>query len=233
MNKTRKLIEELWKENPEASNAELARLAQDAGCTVNERSLRRQAASVKAGTSSVKKIVDSSKSSIAATNLKSETENADGSKELSYRGTTSIQSMEEAIDFFDIDTDVWEVTSWTANSWDAGDKTNYQVKLKLGRISSEYSIDAVKTLKKEYKQAVTKVKSRKVKGSGVGIAVLSDFHIGAKVQDMVQTDDFSYEVVADRLQQAADQINRQGYKTVEVALLGDFIETITGLNHMN
>jgi len=233
MNKTRKLIEELWKENPEASNAELARLAQDAGCTVNERSLRRQAASVKAGTSSVKKIVDSSKSSIAATNLKSETENADGSKELSYRGTTSIQSMEEAIDFFDIDTDVWEVTSWTANSWDAGDKTNYQVKLKLGRISSEYSIDAVKTLKKEYKQAVTKVKSRKVKGSGVGIAVLSDFHIGAKVQDMVQTDDFSYEVVADRLQQAADQINRQGYKTVEVALLGDFIETFTGLNHMN
>lgn len=233
MNKTRKLIEKLCKENPEASNAEIARLAQDAGSTVHERSLRRQAASVKAGTTSVKKTIGSSKSSAAATNLRSETENADGSKELSYRGTQSIQSMEEAISFFDIDTDVWEVTSWTANSWDAGNKTNYQVKLKLGRISSEYSLDAVKELKKEYKQAVTKVKSRKVKGNGVGIAVLSDFHIGAKVQDMVQTDDFSYEVVADRLQQAADQINRQGYKKVEVALLGDFIETFTGLNHMN
>lgn len=233
MNKTRKLIEKLCKENPEASNAEIARLAQDAGSTVHERSLRRQAASVKAGTTSVHKTIGSSKSSAATTNLRSETENADGSKELSYRGTQSIQSMEEAISFFDIDTDVWEVTSWTANSWDAGDKTNYQVKLKLGRISSEYSLDAVKELKKEYKQAVTKVKSRKVKGNGVGIAVLSDFHIGAKVQDMVQTDDFSYEVVADRLQQAADQINRQGYKKVEVALLGDFIETFTGLNHMN
>jgi len=233
MNNTRKIVEKLLQENPDASNAEIARLAIDAGCSIHERGLRRMAASLKAGTSSVKKTIDSSKSSVAADNLKSETENADGSKELSYRGTTSIQSMEEAIDFFDIDTDVWEVTSWTANSWDAGAKTNYQVKLKLGRISSEYSVDAVKALKKEYKQAVTKVKTRKVKGVGTGVAVLSDFHIGAKVQDMVQTDDFSYDVVADRLQQAADQINRQGYKKVEVALLGDFIETFTGLNHMN
>jgi hypothetical protein len=50
---------------------------------------------------------------------------------------------------------------------------------------------------------------------------------------MMQTDDFSYEVVVDRLKQAADQINRMGYKKVEIALLGDFIETFTGLNHMN
>ena len=148
MNKTRKLVEKLLAENPDASNAEIARLAQDAGCNTHERGIRRMAASLKAGTSSTAKTIGSSKSSAVATNLKSETENADGSKDLSYRGTTSIQSVEEAIDFFDIDTDVWEVTSWTANSWDAGEKTNYQVKLKLGRISSEYTLDAVKELKK-------------------------------------------------------------------------------------
>ena len=231
---TRKLVEQLVTDNPTASNAEIARLATQAGSTKTERNLRKMAASVKDGTPSVKNVVDNSKSSIAATNLKSETSNADGSKELSYKGAKSITSMEEAIEFFEIDTEKWQVSSWTANSWDAGDNTNYQVKLKLAPTEvDEVTAEAVETIIDSYKTAVTKVKSRKVKGVGTGIAVLSDFHIGAKVEDMVQTDDFSYEVVADRLQQAADQINRQGYKKVEVALLGDFIETFTGLNHLN
>jgi hypothetical protein len=231
---TRKLVEQLVNDNPTASNAEIARLAIQEGSTKTERNLRKMAASVKGGTPSVKNVVDNSKSSIAATNLKSETSNADGSKELSYKGAKSITSMEEAIEFFEIDTEKWQVSSWTANSWDAGDNTNYQVKLKLAPTEvDEVSAEAVETIIDSYKVAVTKVKSRKVKGVGTGIAVLSDFHIGAKVEDMVQTDDFSYDVVADRLQQAADQINRQGYKKVEVALLGDFIETFTGLNHMN
>lgn len=236
MNITRKLVRGLLKDSPEASNAEIARLAQDAGSTINERTLRKHAASERSGTTNLEHVVDNSKSSAVSDNLKSETCNSDGSKELSYKGTTSIQSMEEAISFFDIDTDVWQVTSWTANSWDAGAKTNYQVKLKLGPISTEdteYDEKTVDTLISAYADAVHKVTPRKVKGKGVGVAVLSDFHIGAKVHDMAQTDDFSYEVVADRLQQAADQINRMGYKKVEVALLGDFIETFTGLNHMN
>jgi len=228
---TRKLVTKLVKDNPEASNAEIARLAIAAGTTRTERTIRKMAASVKAGTSSLKKVVDNSKSSVTADNLTSVQANADGSKEFSYKGSQSITSLDEAIEFFEVDTTKWQVSSWTCNSWDAGDKTNYQVKVKLDPIGPA-NIDLT-DVQEAYVASVRKVKARKAKGAGTGVAVISDFHIGAKVTDMLQTDDFSYDVVVDRLNQAALQINRLNYKKVEVAMLGDFIETFTGLNHMN
>ena len=228
---TRKLVTQLVKDNPEASNAEIARLAIAAGANITERTLRKMAASVKSGTESVHQVVDNSKSSTIADNLTSIQSNEDGSKEFSYKGSRSITSLDEAIEFFEVDTAKWQITSWTCNSWDAGDKTNYQVKVKLAPIGPA-DIDLT-DVKDAYVKSVRKVKTRKVKGAGTGVAVISDFHIGAKVTDMLQTDDFSYDVVVDRLNQAALQINRLNYKKVEVAMLGDFIETLTGLNHMN
>ena len=228
---TRKLVTKLVKDNPEFSNAEIARVAMEMGSTVSERQLRKMAASAKAGTSSIKTVVDNSKSSVASDNLTSIQSNDDGSRELAYKGSRSITSLDEAIEFFEVDTDKWSVSSWTCNSWDAGDKTNYQVKVKLAPIGPA-DVD-LSGLQEAYTESVRKVKPRKVKGAGTGVAVLSDFHIGAKVTDMLQTDDFGYDVVVDRLDQAAQQINRMNYKKVEVAMLGDFIETFTGLNHMN
>lgn len=228
---TRKLVTQLVKDNPEASNAEIARLANAAGANITERTLRKMAASVKSGTESVHQVVDNSKSSTIADNLTAIQSNEDGSKELSYKGSRSITSLDEAIEFFEVDTTKWQITSWTCNSWDAGDKTNYQVKVKLALIGPA-DVDLT-DVKDAYVKSVRKVKTRKVKGAGTGVAVIADFHIGAKVTDMLQTDDFSYDVVVDRLNQAALQINRLNYKKVEVAMLGDFIETFTGLNHMN
>ena len=229
---TRELVTELMRDNLNESNSGLARIAQqDERCTVSERQIRAMASSIRGGTTSSHMPNPAATSSVK-NNLKTETI-TDNSKELSYKGTKSIQSLEEAIDFFKIDTDVWAVTSWTANSWDAGAKTNYQVKLKLNRIAGEVDPVKLESLFNAYDASVRKVKARKVKGAGTGVAVLSDFHIGAKVQDMMQTDDFSYDVVVDRLKQAATHINRLNYQKVEVAMLGDFIETFTGLNHMN
>lgn len=228
---TRKLVTQLVTDNPEASNAEIARLAVEQGATSTIRNLRKMAASVKDGTSSINKVMDNSKSAVASDNLTSVQSHEDGSKEFSYKGSRSITSLEEAVDFFEVDTSKWQVTSWTCNSWDAGEKTNYQVKVKLAPVGP-VDID-VSEIQEAYAASVRKVKAKKVKGAGTGVAVLSDFHIGAKVTEMMQTDDFSYDVVVDRLNQAAVQINRLNYKKVEVALLGDFIETFTGLNHMN
>ena len=229
---SRELIKQLIADNPTASNAEIARLAKTAGAKHTPRHLRKMAASVKANTKSVHDVVDTSKNSVSATNMRSETGNADGTKELSYKGTTSISSLDEAIKFFEIDTNKWRVASWTANSWDAGLHTNYQVKLRLEPLT-DLSPENIEKLKQALNNAVTPMPVMHVDGSGHGIAVLSDFHIGAKVQDMMQTDDFSYDVVVSRLAQAADIINGQGYDKVSVALLGDFIETFTGLNHKN
>ncbi len=155
-----------------------------------------------------------------------------GKQELSYRGSRSISSLEEAIEFFDVDTTQWEVASWTANSWDTGDSTNYQVKLKLTPRQTLHSTTA-EVLLESYRKSIQEFQPRIVKGSGTGVLVLADFHIGSKVQGLKLTDDFGYDVIIDRLDQAARQMNRLQYEAVEIVMLGDFIESFTGLNHPN
>lgn len=72
-------------------------------------------------------------------------------KTIEYKGEKSIQSLEDAIEFFEIDTTIWQVQKWVANSWDVSmkdkdghptKKTNYQVKLWL--VPSDSSIHELK-----------------------------------------------------------------------------------------
>lgn len=158
--------------------------------------------------------------------------NSEGKQELSYKGSTSISTLEEAIEFFEVDTTLWEVSSWTANSWDTGDSTNYQVKLKLVPRQVLHNT-TTEVLLDSYRKSVQEFQPRVVKGNGVGVLVLADFHIGSHVKGLKLTDDFGYEVIIDRLDQAARQMNRLQYETVEIVMLGDFIESFTGLNHPN
>lgn len=159
------------------------------------------------------------------------TAEAKGNKEYVYRGPKSITTLEEAIKFFDVDTTKWEVESWVANSWDSGGSTNYQVKLKLvPTINQTVDFEA---LKKSYNAAIKQLTPRGVKGNGVGVLILADLHVGAKVKDLHITEDYNYETVVSRLDQAARHINARKYNKVELVLLGDFIESFTGLNHTN
>ena len=241
MNTNKERIKELIESNPNTSNTELARMARSQGVNLSERQLRRVASGLKREMG-IEPHPDGVRSNInvdvcsshpSDTNRKTQEVKGDITN-LSYTGTKSLTSLEEALEFFEVDTSVWDVESWIANSWDSGDKTNYQVKIRLKKIvPDEFDSEFMDNLLDEFKKASSKVKTKKVKGSGIGVAVVSDFHIGAKVTDMMQTDDFGYDVVVDRLNQAAEQINRQKYKEVQVALLGDFIETFTGLNHMD
>ena len=157
---------------------------------------------------------------------------SNGDTEFSYSGTQSITSLEQALTFFEVDTSKWAVESWTANSWDTGSTTNYQVKLKLEPRTGlgSYNLDE---LKESYHEAVQEFKPRPVKGNNVGVLVLADMHAGAKVKNLKITEDFGYEVIIDRLDQASRCLNKHKFKEVEVVLLGDFIESFTGLNHPN
>jgi hypothetical protein len=68
-------------------------------------------------------------------------------------------------------------------------------------------------------------------GDGAGVVKISDLHIGAFVRDMIRTQDYSLDVAVYRLRQAANIVNNAAYKTVHVHILGDLIESFTGLNH--
>ncbi len=65
------------------------------------------------------------------------------------------------------------------------------------------------------------------------VAVVADLHIGSRVEDLNVTTDFNVDILRDRLKITADKINKIGAKKVKLAILGDIIESFTGLSHKN
>lgn len=73
----------------------------------------------------------------------------------------------------------------------------------------------------------------KADGLNIGVATLTDFHFGAYISAMNITPEFSISILCKMLNQAAFKINSLRYKTVHIHILGDLIESFTGLNHKN
>lgn len=150
-----------------------------------------------------------------------------------YKGEQSIQSLEDALIFFKVDTTIWQVDRYICNSWDSQKDGNkivlYQVKLILNRKAPTQEIPDIKNEAIEYIKTLV---PKKVKGGcSSGVVVLSDLHIGAEISRSAINQHFDVGTVIDRLQEAAAVINARNYESVSVCLLGDFIESFTGLNH--
>lgn len=154
---------------------------------------------------------------------------------LIYKGGKPLTSKQAAIDFFKIDTDVYEVPQFRCNSWTTTMKlddvqpiqvVNYGVELKLAKKAIELSLPEVKVTKR-------KLAYNKQSKLNWGVVPLSDFHSGAYVGDLIKTKDFSFDVLCKYLQQIATEVNEYGFNKVYIPMLGDFIESFTGLNHIN
>lgn len=68
-------------------------------------------------------------------------------------------------------------------------------------------------------------------GNGTGVYFLSDFHMGAYVGKLIKTPDFNFGIIENYFREIAELINNQKHEKVYIGLLGDFIESFTGLNH--
>ncbi len=87
----------------------------------------------------------------------------------------------------------------------------------------------------------TPIITRVDKGCGTGnenapgtiVVVIADLHIGSRVEDLNVTTDFNIDILKGRLKTAAEKINKVGAEHVKLAILGDLIESFTGLNHKN
>jgi predicted phosphodiesterase len=71
----------------------------------------------------------------------------------------------------------------------------------------------------------------KKNGTGKGVYLLADFHMGAYVGKLIKTPDFNFGIIEGYLNEVANIINSKGFDKVYIGLLGDFIESFTGLNH--
>tara|TARA_A100000171_G_C2138079_1_gene152069 strand:+ start:4365 stop:5591 length:1227 start_codon:yes stop_codon:yes gene_type:complete len=162
------------------------------------------------------------------------TEISANNAQYTYKGTEPIHSLAEAISYFRVDLDIWEVSAYTCNSWEAQTKTGpitmHQVKMHLKKRKVEP--DLSKAIQ-ELRQTLDGFTINRTPGSNTAVLALSDFHIGARVEAIGNTPDFDVKTVVRRLQEVASEVNSKGYDEVHVCLLGDFIESFTGLNHQS
>lgn len=150
-----------------------------------------------------------------------------------------IKTLEEAIKAGDVDTEVWDVDRWVWNSWGVTafhngqpiQKTNYQVKMWLKR--KEKTLEEMMQDLLPALDTYTPKETTDMVGSGIGVVSLADFHVGASVKDLLRTPDFNVHVLIDYLSDAVGLINSGMYEEVHVNLLGDFYESISGMNHEN
>jgi predicted phosphodiesterase len=158
----------------------------------------------------------------------------------SYDGTDTIHTLDDALSYSKVDMSVWEVDRHVFNQWEVtmkgADKSpikrmNVQVKVWFKKRRG-HDIDFDKVLK-ELSKATSKATVPFTGGNGVGVVAASDFHFGAEIDDLIRSGKFNVKVLSRYLSNSADIINQKGYKEVHLALLGDFIESFTGLNHVN
>jgi predicted phosphodiesterase len=67
----------------------------------------------------------------------------------------------------------------------------------------------------------------------IGVVKIADLHLGAYVDNLIRTKNFSIDILANKLSEAVNDINERNYSVVHVHILGDLIESFTGLSHKN
>ena len=212
------LVTEYCKNHRNETHARIASLILEENPEVDlaHRTLRRQVANHRKPTAQVNKDIGSEGASYT------------------YKGTEPIHTLEDAIKYFEIDTGKWEVARFTCNSWEAQSKTGpipmHQVKVQL--VPKPYEVDLGEVIH-DLRHTLDGFTIQQEPGSNTAVLALSDFHIGAKVEAMGNTPDFNVQTVVQRLQTVATAVNNEHYDEVYVCLLGDFIESFTGINHQS
>lgn len=150
------------------------------------------------------------------------------SQTLNKKGEVVSQKVGIAQEEFKYDAKKYIVERFTTNPFGKGAWTKFvNIDLVTGFTPEEFEKEVSKRIPVNYKIKKTKSKNRP------GVYSVSDFHLGAYVGDLLKTPDFNYNVICKYLQEIAEKINEQKHKEVHLFLLGDFIESFSGLNHIN
>ena len=159
-----------------------------------------------------------------------------------YEGLVNkpVKTLEEALASSKADLTKWEVERWVCNTWgvtswqtgSAQYRTNYQVKVWLKRRDTTFE-EKLKEVVPVITKYTPKTVSVKENGEKIGVVSFADFHIGADIKNLLKTKDFNLEVLVDYIAEAVAIINAKNYKEVYVNLLGDFFESLSGMNHEN
>jgi predicted phosphodiesterase len=175
---------------------------------------------------------------------------APGTLVTKYIGPRRIHTLDDALEHFEVDLNVWKVKSYDINSWEVSAKdkesggfvttTNHQVKVKLEpRLHSFNWEIATKDIKKWVEQSRRSVRRNAPDHDpkSVGVIAFSDPHFGAwndpKVHDTIVSPEYNINKAVRYMEQMVQWINRRKFGEVHLWGLGDFVEGISGLNHLD
>ncbi len=156
-----------------------------------------------------------------------------------YDGGMPITSEKQALEFFEVDTDRYEVVKFVVNSWDVHmrlrspeqivRKTNYQVKLFL-QLKKGLSKKDVSKIMQACKR-ITPAPELVTPGIGRAVIALADFHYGLKSDGRLLSPSYDKTKLRELLSSSVDIINSKRYGEITLLVLGDLIESFSGLNH--
>lgn len=102
--------------------------------------------------------------------------------------------------------------------------------------SDEQEESNYQLIKEILKAELKKVASNsyvEVDNNDVDNLTIADLHVGAYIDGLIKTKDFSPTILIEYLEQTVVKVNKNNAKEVNVFCLGDLIESFTGLNHKN
>lgn len=91
-------------------------------------------------------------------------------------------------------------------------------------------------LKQLIKEGFENIKYNPVKKKStnkIGVVKIADLHLGSYVDNLIKTKQFSIDILANKLLESVNDINDRNYSVVHIHILGDLIESFTGLSHKN
>jgi len=97
----------------------------------------------------------------------------------------------------------------------------------------EKTFEEIKEILTNELSELIKVETKIVKGKKIGVLVIADLHLGAYIDGLVNTKNYSIPILVDYLENIVSIVNDFNYIEVNVLFLGDMIESFTGLNHKN
>jgi hypothetical protein len=98
---------------------------------------------------------------------------------------------------------------------------------------NEITFEEIKEILLKEFELVVKVETKIVNGSKIAVVVIADLHLGAYIDGLIRTKDYSIPILISYLEQIVSDVNACNYQEVHVVFLGDMIESFTGLNHKN
>ena len=78
-----------------------------------------------------------------------------------------------------------------------------------------------------------RAKQKPIYNKKINVIKISDLHFGAYIDNLIKSKEYSISILAERLRDAAEIINQDVAEEVHIHILGDLIESFTGLNHKN